>query len=437
MDIINQGKSRSYKIGEIKKGTIWAFSSVLLYKLILDLSYYLIVSHGWSYAKFELHPNNIKLVESYCLLFVIFLLMPKSSKKLSDVVVWLLILLSYIPMLVLFALEDDSRIFMYAVTGFWLLVFLLSRFPSVFLPSLKEAGVILFSLFIVFGLIGSFVIYKYLEFSLNFDLSKVYEIRSSYSEVGIPLAGYLFNWLAYIVNPIFFALFTIKRKWIFVVFIVSLQLLLFSNTGNKTYLFALVFVAGLMWIISRKNSLCYMAIGLTCIIFMGMLSYWLINDAWITSLFTVRSLLDQPHQYFFYYDFFSTHDFTFLSQHRLFRAFLEYPYHLDPPNLIGEYYYGNPESNANTGIVGDAYMNFGFPGLALWGILLVIILITIDSFSQAKDKRVVVAAIAMPIICLINTPLLTNFMTDGLLLSLLILYLLPKNHIVDDRTASG
>ena len=82
--------------------------------------------------------------------------------------------------------------------------------------------------------------------------------------------------------------------------------------------------------------------------------------------------------------------------------------------------------SANTGIVGDAFMNFGFIGLALWGILLAIILKLVDSCSKRVDFRVGVAAIAMPTMSLVSSALLTCLLTHGLLLALLLLYLLPK-----------
>lgn len=414
----------------VKKSTIWAFLSILFYKIVLDLSYYFLISPVWSYSKFTLDINVIKLTESYLLLFVIFILMPKSSKKLSSIMIWLLILLSYIPMLTLFALKDESRIFMYAVAGFWILVFLLLKIPSISISFLKKSqakftrGVIFVSLVaIVF-----FLINRYLGISFNFDLTKVYDIRSQYLETGIPWAGYLFTWLAYIVNPVFFAICITRKRWIYAVLIAVLQLLVFSSTGNKTFLFALPFVLALMWIVTRKNPVAWMAIGLIVIILAGMLSYWLIDDVWVSSLFTRRTLLAPAQLSFLYHDFFSKHDYVFLSPHRIFRFFLDYPYHLDPPHLIGEVYFNQPKMGANTGIVGDAYMNFGFIGLVLWSISLVIILRLIDSFSRNKATKITVAAIAMPAIFLTNSALLTCLLTHGLLLALMLLYLLPKRN---------
>jgi len=426
MYIMSKRNPSFYEKGEINKSTIWSFFSILSYKITLDLSFYYIVSPVWGYMRFEFQFNIIKFIESFILLFIVFLVMPKSSKKLSNIMIWLFILLSYVPMLTIFALKDESRLLIYSVTVFWIVVILLLQAPSVDLNMLKRSWLIRSSLFTCISLLTFIIISKYIELSINLDLSKVYEIRSEFSRAGIPLAGYLFNWQGYIVNPVFFSFFCIKKKWIFVALIVFLQLLLFSGTGNKTYLFALVFVSFLMWSINRKNPLGYIAFGITGIIFLGMLTYWAVNDVWISSLFTRRTLLDQAQQYFFYHDFFSKNSYTFLSQHRLFQIFLDYPYHLDPPNLIGEVYYGNPENSANTGIIGDAYMNFGFAGLAIWSVLISIILKIIDSFSKWKYKKISIAAIAMPSLTLINSALLTNFLTHGLLLALLLLYFLPK-----------
>jgi hypothetical protein len=401
---------------------------ILLFKIVLDISYYFVISKVWGYYGFASNLNILKLIESYFFLFIIFILMPKSSKKLSDIFIWLMILLSYIPMLTLFAFMGQPRSFMYAVTGFWLLVFVLLKLPGIHITPLKkfQSKMIRYSILIFLNIIVIFLMYKYLGFSFNFDLTKVYEIRKVYAEMRIPLAGYLFNWVACIINPIFFAMFLIKKKWIPMALIVFLQLFLFSATGNKIFLFALPVVLVLMWIFTYKNPMAVAAIGLTGIILLGMVSYWLIGDIWISGLFTTRVLFTPAQLSFFYYDFFSKNEPTFLSQHNIFRNLLDYPYHLDPPHLIGEVYFNTPETNANNGIYADAFMNFGFVGFALWGILLLLILKLVDSCSKGKDIRVITASIAMPVIILINSPLLTSLLTNGLWLLPIILYLLPK-----------
>jgi len=53
------------------------------------------------------------------------------------------------------------------------------------------------------------------------------------------------------------------------------------------------------------------------------------------------------------------------------------------------------------------------------------ILKLVDTFSNGKHKMVSIDAVSMPTFALINSALLTNLLTHGLLLALLLLNLLP------------
>ena len=411
---------------KLKKNTILAFLSMLLYKIILDLCYWLVISPIFRYAKFVLEVNGAKLVEAYLLLPVIFVLMPKSPKKLSNIMIWMLILVSYVPMLTIFALKDESRVFMYAATFFWLIVFQLVRLPRIRLRSLERSTVIGYALSAFIGMVVFLMLYWRFGFSLNLTIKDVYGIRTQYSRTEVPLAGYFINWQAYILNPVLFLTFTIRKKWLYAGLIVLFQFFLFSTTGLKSFLFSIPFVTFVVWATTRKNVFAYIAAGLVGVILVGMLSYWLVGDILTSSLFTRRTLLVPAHTYFLYYDFFSQNDPVLLSSTRIFRSFLDYPYHLAPPNLIAEASFNLPEMAANTGLVGDAYMNFRHAGLVLWGILLAAVLKLVDACSAGKDIRITTAAVTMLVLSLVNGGLLTNMLTHGLLLSLLVMYLLPK-----------
>jgi hypothetical protein len=426
MNIENQEQSPEKRFSlKIERSTLWIYLSLILFKLVLDMGYVLLC-RDWGYLGYVLDFNALKLIESYLLLFIILVFLPKSPQKLSHVMVWLLVLLSYIPMLTVFAFKDEARIFMYAVTGFWLLVFILMRTPSIRIPSLKQSGVIRYGLFICLAAAVILLVWKYLGLSFKFSLEGVYDIRAERLAAQIPVSGYLFSGLALVANPLFFALFIKKKKWLLVALIVVLQIILFAATGNRSYYLALPFVLVLMWIMRRQNPLVYMGLGLAGVVLLGMLTYWLADNLFISSFFTRRALLTQAQLSFCYYDFFSQNELVFLSASKL-GGFSSYPYLLGPANLIGDIYFDNPALNANTGLAGDAFMNFGFIGLVLWTIPLTIILKLVDSFSSGKDYMVAVAAIAVSAISLTNTALLTNILSHGLLLALVFLYLLPRN----------
>ncbi len=410
---------------KIHKNTTWIFLTLLFYRIVLDLSYYYIISDVWRSTRFDLKLNVLKLIESYLLFFLIYILIPKVSKKLSYILLWMLILISYVPMLTIYAFMDESRIYMYAVTAFWITVFLLMKMPTIFIARLKQSRLILYSLFGCLGIIVALMVYWYMGFPFTLDITSVYDIRSKYVDAQIPFSGYLWNWMAYIVNPIFISLFVTKRKWLLVTLIGAFQVWLFSATGIKTYLFSPLLVLILMLIVKQRNPLAYISVGLASAVVLGILSYRLFGDVWLSSLFTRRLLLVPAQLSFFYYDFFSKNEFVYLS-HSILKFFLDYPYQLNPPHLIADIYFNDPQMGSNNGVVSDAYMNFGFPGFIIWAVLLTIILKLLDSCSKEVDIRVAVAAIAMPAITLTNSALLTNLLTHGVLLALLILYFLPK-----------
>lgn len=198
---------------KLKIFNLQSFICLLFFKLALDGCYYFVISRVWDHSGFFMELNLLKLFESYVLLTLIFWGAPKAYKNISDLMIWLLILLSYIPLLTIYAFMDQPRIYMYAVTGFWALVFLLMKLPAVKFNFFKKKQSTAF-LFAVFSLLMGlvlFLFFKYLGFSYNFDLTKVYEIRSAYVNLKIPFSGYLFNWVAYVVNPIAFAL-LIKKE---------------------------------------------------------------------------------------------------------------------------------------------------------------------------------------------------------------------------------
>ncbi len=421
----NGGQARKLAGPVSGAGTGWALVAVVLFRITLDLCYYLVISHVWAYDGFVLTPDLFRVLESYLLLVVVFGCLPKSAAKLTDFFVCMLVLVAYVPMLTLFALAGSDRVFTYAATGFWIIVLCLTRLPAVSLPVPKDTGVILLVLGSCLTICVLAVVYFKMGFSLTLDLGGVYDIRRRYVALAIPIAGYVFNWVALIVAPAGFAWFVSRKRWAIASAIVVVQLLLFSATGHKVYLFALPFVAVLMWLTKRRRPLAVMATGLAVVTAAGAISHWAFGDMWLSHLFARRTLLLPAYLSYQYYDFFSENGPVFLS-HSVLRFFFDYPYQLDPPHLIAQVYYNNPGMGANNGVVGDAFMNFGFPGLVLWAVILAGFIKLLDSCSRKVNLTVGVGAMAVPVFTLSNSALLTNLLTGGVLVAALVLYLMPK-----------
>ncbi|MFQ5850699.1 MAG: hypothetical protein ACE5JU_08930 [Candidatus Binatia bacterium] len=414
---------------------------MLVYKAALDLSYWFVVPEAGYYA-LSWNFNVAKLVESYVLALGVQTLMPRSGKRLSHRVMWLLVVLSYVPMLTVFALADGPRMFVYGVTGFWLLVlFMSSLIPAPRLPRVKQsqAKVIYISLYICMAIVSLFVIYEYLGFAAVFDLAKAYDIRSEFVQAGLPLKGYYFHWMANVLNPIFLVICIANKRWLLSIAIILLQLFIASSVGLRSYYFVLPFALGVVWVLTRKNSLWALGVISSVVVILELVLFVLARSILeytpllsVEKLFLVpvhaRALFVPAQLSFYYYDFFSlSGPIPFVYHFKYFFKvfeFREYSYAASPANLVGAEYFGKPELAAVTGIVGDAYMNVGFLGLVLWAMVLVVLLKLVDGCSKGVDLRIGIAAIAMPSLSMSSTYLIRAVVTGGLLLSVVMLFLL-------------
>ena len=123
-----------------------------------------------------------------------------------------------------------------------------------------------------------------------------------------------------------------------------------------------------------------------------------------------------------YFDFFA-HNHTYLS-HSIFRHFIDYPFDLDPPHLIGREYFFNPKANANSGFISDGFMNFGYIGIFLYIMAMAIVLKIIEIFRISPACSGIVIII---IYTFISSFFLTTLLSHGVILFLILAFFLLRN----------
>jgi hypothetical protein len=408
--------------------------AVLLYRTILDFTYILYLEPQFGYAGFHLEIVTIKIILSYLALLLLYSLTPKTTNKPSDMVIQFFFLMVYVPFSSYYGLSNSNSSWFILFSLFWFFVFLITRFDIEF-KSIRSPNIELKNMVKVFTaiVIAVFILlFVFTDFKLNFNLMKVYELRSESDLDNLPLSGYFINWTAKVILPflMLYYLYSANRgiNIGFIIFTIAL-ILIFATTGHKDYLFRIPMMIGTVVLLKSKKFYQYFTLTL-CAISLGGLLFFLLLDNEYPSSFMVRRTLFLPAQIsYYYYDFF-TNNAVYLSN-SLLKSYIEYPYELETPRIIGLYYMGSDETSANNGIVSDGYMHFGVWGMMLWGLLLIVLLKLTDSISKGKNNLIVWPLVLLSYKTIIDGAFFTTLLTHGLLLTLLIIFLVRKS---DDST---
>jgi len=259
---------------------------------------------------------------------------------------------------------------------------------------------------------------------LNFDLSKVYEVRAQFLEEALPpFGGYLVPWFGYVLNPVLFLVGVRRRSWTLMVLSLALQTLLFGATGFRAFLFLPLFIAGCAWLGGRRYLPATLMLGAGAVVVLALLLYAITDSAVIPSLAVWRLLVIPAEVHYWYYDYFATqgHDLLMLTQSVL--APLGHGAQQPIADIIGRAYVGGTES-ANVGLFGDAYANFGVLGCIAFAVLAALLVSVLDALGRNLPRWLAAGLVGAPALTLVNSGLLTTLGTHGLALLLVVLWLL-------------
>ena len=116
-----------------------------------------------------------------------------------------------------------------------------------------------------------------------------------------------------------------------------------------------------------------------------------------------------------YYDFFSRNAFTYFSHINFVRQFIEYPYAASLGEVVGQSLGLDLNANANF-FATDGIAAAGKAGVVVIGVIVAIILNTIDRFVPPANHRLLCIAFVPNAISLANSSVFTTLLTGGLIL---------------------
>ncbi len=407
----------------IKKSFFLDLILLALFKILLDYSYVNFVQKKFAYEGYQYSFNFMHYIEGWIVIILVFFLLISKKKNILYVTLFIAYLLLIPPASTLYAFAGKQLFSFYVIVLSYTLLLLMTSNIKIHLKFIKNS----YNFSLVFSLIITIVVLLH-QISvigignINFDLSKVYELRREYgvtSNQGI--FGYLNGWVFKVFNILMISWSLHRKKYVYLLFFVFLQILLFGLAGHKSIVVAMLLLFAVYYF-NRYRALTTIILSSFIALFILALSLYFIYDNIILPSIIIRRAFFVPVDLnYIYLDFFSTHDWIIWSDGIL-RNFIDYPYTLSSAHVVGAYL-GHPEMGANTGFIGSGYMNLGLIGILLYIIILALIINLINSF-QKIPIWLANGIVLMPLLsALISSDLPTTLLTHGLLVSVLMVYL--------------
>lgn len=417
----------------LRFSTIWEKITVSMWYLIAYVlilyGYHQFIVPVYGYQGFEWRPNTIKIIEGVLFTCFLPLLLSSDFNKPSDFLLHLQLLFPIIPMFVLYGCESQPRFFVYYTVIAYLLVVVVAtnvRIKSIRLTKVSPIFLQRLLLILSWIVIGTIVVFGGLKY-LNFDFSKVYDIRSEAANRLPEMFGYISPFTYKVFLPFALLLAVINKEKVNAFLAILGSIVMFGLTAHKSPLFY-PFAVLLVYFLARwKNPISLLLKGYVFIIVASIINFTL-GGKMIGSLMLRRVYLTPASINYNYYDFFSSNPFALWAQSKITFGAVEYDYDLDVSHLIGSVYYGSELAGANTGWIGSGYMNGGLVGMLVYSVIIGLLISLLDTYGRTLGKAVVVAILFPPLRALmVSSDLPSAFLNHGVILSIFIFMFFSVN----------
>lgn len=299
---------------------------------------------------------------------------------------------------------------------------------------LKKDYLGFFILAVVLVLVGLFFAWGLISgFQISFDLTDATELRMASREA--LYSGWmtrLVHFSACIVIPLGASYFITKKSISGVAVMTLLEIVAYSVAGTKTYLFTFVVCCILSVMVNKDRGFSFFVhvpLFLGAIVLLSCILYMVGSD-FVMNYVTRRVILTTSFNNWQYVEFFLDNDKLYMLNGAL--SFLtsfgiKFPYNEDNfSSYMGGWIYGDVNTNASNGMVGDAYANFGLVGLVLFPLLLMAALYVFDCCTRKIMPVYTLSTIISFCQFVLNGTLVSVLVSYGFVFAILIFFLISK-----------
>jgi len=404
LDIISISDASHIKIHILLLAFLYFLIEYEYYSFIVPYFNHLGYSFSFSFSKY--------FVAKLLFVLSLFSLYYLRTSSFIYIIKFLFILLMLMPALVLYQFHSTSIAYSTSVLVFILALSIPIKLNKLvnLVPVFSEKKLIYTLIIAIILLILPHLLTYGFNFSdkvFSFNLAEHYDVRKEVVEKSNLFIAYTLGPLVKVVLPILIIYGIYSKKYILSIAGVIIMMYLFFINPHKTIVIS-VFVIMIFYFF--KNY--YHKASFIIVSIIGAILFFKIISAFYTimpeSLLVRRVLFTPALLADYYFDFFKDNHVMF--SHSIFKSIFTYNYELLPPFLIGKTFYGNEATSCNTGFIADAYMNFGYYGIAVFIVLAVFIFKFLESLNI---NSIWFGLIFLFIFQILNGALLTSLLTHG------------------------
>lgn len=324
-----------------------------------------------------------------------------------------------------------------------LILVIMNGLPRKVLPISRLRPDIAWSLFAGFYVILNLIValagprWQLVSFNDVYDV-----VRQQALQYTGTLFTYCYMNLAWGANPFLLAYAMGKKNYWMVAFASAMEMYLYGYGGFKSALFVPPLVIGTYLLVSRLHQVAtkiLLLFGASIVISTAayLQSPSPLNFA-INSLYEMRTI-GMAGQNAAGFDYFAyNHGFTYWSHLKGVNMFIHYDFKQDIGNEVGLMEQGYT-TQANTGFLAtDGLSAFGLAGVLIIPFIVGGYFWLVDCAASAQDSAFAIAAFAVPAFILVNNGFFTSLLSDGALLIVVLLQLMPSiPHGAESVSAEG
>lgn len=421
----------------------------LTYVAILHYAYVEYVVPAYAYLQYDYRtPDPLGYGVAVVLVVALAVLLPRRLTHPSHFIVWVLFVIAIVPSLLVpqwataLSRAEALELTLWVGACFGLVAVLGTRqalrefVPRWPLPT-DTFWLLIAGIFVVLN------VYAVLTVGVNLSppaLDDVYGVRGEFNEEAdlSPALGYAIPLLRSVINPAMIVRGLWERRPLWLLAGVLGQVYLYAAQGAKSAIFSPLVIGAAFLLLRRRRAMAgsLPLLGVSGLAVALMAVDWLRSSEHLTLLITRRTLITPGLVTTGYVQVFDDAPKAQLG-HSVLEGFLRYPYQVEPPDLVGARFFGNPTTHANTGWLGDGFANFGYPGMIGASLILVLVLWMIDDAAKGLPFGFACLFLLHPALALAESAILTTILTHGVFSAIVLLALAPRTGWTRDGPVIG